>query len=54
MAPSPSPRDIDRAAKRLRADLEEHGLLLAHDSLLPSARALLLETVLLVPLGNLA
>jgi hypothetical protein len=37
MAASPSSRDIDRAAKRLRADLEENGLLLAHDALLPSA-----------------
>lgn len=28
---------MHRAAKRLRAELEEHGLLLAHDVLLPSA-----------------
>jgi hypothetical protein len=34
---APSSRDLDRAAKRLREDLEENGLLLAHDSLLPSA-----------------
>jgi hypothetical protein len=37
VATSPSASEIHRAEKRLRAELEEHGLLLAHDVLLPSA-----------------
>lgn len=37
MTPSASASEIHRAEKRLRAALEEHGLLLAHDVLLPSA-----------------
>lgn len=37
MVTSPSASEIHRAEKRLRAELEEHGLLLAHDVVLPSA-----------------
>jgi len=37
MGRPPSSREIQLATNRLRADLDENGLLLAHDSLLPSA-----------------
>jgi hypothetical protein len=37
MTQQPSASEVYRAAKRLSAELEQHGLLLAHDVLLPSA-----------------
>lgn len=37
MTEQPSTSEVYRAAKRLSAELEQHGLLLAHDVLLPSA-----------------
>jgi hypothetical protein len=40
MTQQPTASEIYRAAKRLSAELEQHGMLLAHDVLLPSATRL--------------
>src|SRR5689334_19139778 len=37
MTESPNASEVYRAAKRLRSELEQQGMLLAHDGLLPSA-----------------